>query len=190
MDLDQLNRLASTIIFAGVIIALILLYQDMQWGADLVTQYPLALEYYPAFLATSIGVLLALVLEEAITASKRENRISALKKILEKEMQRIHSLVKDEKKEILYTPVWDSMVNSGDVSYLPTEMQDELFDIYTQVKSLNHAIERRNSTRELYGSKPNTENRQALTNLEILVDEKNLSIQNKHHKFLQSWAER
>ncbi len=178
--------MSLAVMIVGAVIAVLFYFADVGVGAELIRQYPQALEYYPAFIATAMGVLLALLLEEALSLSKQEKRIEGMKDILKKEIERMHALVAQRKGNYLNTQVWDSLVNSGDVSSLQTDLLGDLFEVYEKAKSLNIETSRLRDAAEAHRRMPSEDTKAAHTQLSIQIDEKELQLQNAIGKFLKS----
>ncbi|MFW9810388.1 MAG: hypothetical protein ACFFE6_13500 [Candidatus Thorarchaeota archaeon] len=174
------------IIFIGALIASIFWITDILWGSDVISNFPQTLEYYPAFIATAMGVFFALVLQEALTLSKQEKRMDEMQKILRKELQRMQDLVSERKGNHLDTQVWDSLINSGDVSLLPTELQDELFEVYAKARAMNIEANRARDAAEAYRRQPTEDTEKAHKELSIRISEKEVELGNTLHIFLNS----
>ena len=151
-----------------------------------INQYPQTLEYYPAFIATAMGVFLALIIQEALTVSKQEKRMVAMKKILLKELQRMLSLVGERKGNHLDTQVWDSLIYSGDASLLSPELQDSLFEIYAMARSQNIETSRARDAAEAHRREPTAATKQAHVDISIRIAEKELELYNILNTFVNS----
>ena len=173
-------------IVMGILFAGLLWLVDNGFGSDVINRYPLTLEYYPAFIATAMGVFVALILQEAFTAAKQEKRMVAMQKILLKELQRMFSLVGERKGNHLDTQVWDSLINSGDASLLTTELQDDLFDIYAMTGALNIETSRARDAAEAHRREPTEDTKKAHIDLSIRINGKELDLYNALNTFLKS----
>lgn len=177
---------SAVIIIAGCLIAGTFWLTDSVWGPEVINRYPQTLEYYPAFIATAMGVFLALIIQEAFTVSKQEKRMAAMQKILLKELQRMLSLVGKRKGNHLDTQVWDSLIYSGDASLLSPELQDNLFEIYAMVRAQNIETLRARDTAEAHRREPTADTKQAHVNISIRIADKELELYNILTTFLKS----
>ena len=184
-DSPTLFKWSFYIIIAGVIIAAVFWIMDALWGSDVISNFPQTLEFYPAFIATAMGVLLALMLQEALAQSKQEKRMGEIQSILRKELQRMLDLVAERKGNHLDTQVWDSLINSGDASLFSPELQDELFEIYAMARALNIETSRTRDAAEAYRRQPNEDTEKAHIELSIRISEKELKMENRLDKFLK-----
>ena len=173
-------------IITGVAISGVFLVLDIILGSVMISNYLLTLEYYPAFIATGVGVLIALVLQEALTTSKQEKRMEEMGKILTKELQRMYDLVIERKGNHLDTQVWDSLISSGHASLFPTELQDVLFEIYPKVGALNIETSRARDAAEAHRRQPTEDTKRAHIELSIRIDSMELDLQNILHSFLEA----
>ena len=173
-------------IIAGCLIAGVFWLTDSVWGPDVINRYPQTLEYYPAFIATAMGVFLALIIQEALTVSKQEKRMEAMQKILLKELQRMLSLVSERKGNHLDIQVWDSLIYSGDASLLIPELQDNLFEIYTMARALNIKTSRARDAAEAHRREPTADTKQAHVDISIRITDKELELYNILNTFLKS----
>ena len=174
------------VLFLGIFIAGVFWILDSLIGSETIFNFPLTLEYYPAFIATAMGVFFALILQEAMTSSKQEKRMDEMQKILRKEIQRIHDLAAKKKGNHLDTQVWDSLIYSGDVSLLPPDLQDELFEVYFLIKALNIESKRARDAAEAKRLYPFEDTQKAHLELSIRINEKESELCKIIHDFLQS----
>ncbi len=177
---------SAIVIFAGCAIAFTFLVTDSIWGPDVINRYPQTLEYYPAFIATAMGVFLALIIQEAFTLSKQEKRMVAMQKILLKELQRLLNLLGEGKGNHLDVQVWDSLIYSGDASLLSPELQDNLFEIYAMTRALNIETSRARDAAEAHRREPTTDTRQAHIDISIRISGKELELYNILNTFVSS----
>ncbi len=98
-----LYKWSATVFIIGAVLTVVFIIADCLWSPEVVANYPLTLEYYPAFITTAGGVLFALILGKAMTASKQEKRMKQMQKILRKELKRMRVLVQPQKGNHLHT---------------------------------------------------------------------------------------
>lgn len=154
MDSEELSKWAQVVFIVGASLTLPFLVLDILWSSDVINKYPLAVEYYPAFIATTMGVFIALLVEELLTSSRQEKRMQAIQGILRNELKRMQEIVSRQKGNHIDTQVWDSLINSGHASLLPTNLQEELFEIYARAKALNADTTRARDTAETQQKTP------------------------------------
>ena len=164
---ETLFNWSVAVIIIGCLIAGSFWILDSIWGPAAINQYPQTLEYYPAFIATAMGVFLALIIQEALTVSKQEKRMVAMKKILLKELQRMLSLVGERKGNHLDTQVWDSQ-------------------IYAMARSQNIETSRARDAAEAHRREPTAATKQAHVDISIRIAEKELELYNILNTFVNS----
>ncbi len=183
---ESLFKWSTYMFIAGCLIAVAFWLNDVVWGLDIINRFPLTLEYFPAFIATVMGVFLALIIQEALTVSKQEKRMVAIQKILLKELQRMFSLVGEGKGNHLDIQVWDSLIYSGDASLLSPELQDNLFEIYSMARAQNIETSRARDAAEAHRRNPTAETKQAHVDISIRIADKELELYNILNTFVSS----
>lgn len=153
---------------------------------DLMTGTSYIANYLPELMAVFVGVFLALSLEQWELAKHNQTRIDAMKRIVRKELVRMQEAVNARKGNYLESQVWTSLVNSGDAALLPTELQEQLFDIYAEANAHNIETSRLRDAAEAKRRDPTIAIVQAHIELSIRIDKKELDLSNKLHQFLAS----
>jgi len=147
---ERLFRLASYTIIA------VLLCLGVFWIAEMFIpqgwpeEHPFYIEFLPSSIATFLGVMLGLFLERGWVARKEEERTGEMLTLVERELDRMFALAKPMIGNHLDIQVWDSMINSGDVSKLALEVQDRLFEFYSGVRAHNIETARLRELAEAY----------------------------------------
>jgi len=93
--------------------------------------------YVPEFAVTVIGVIMALTLEQTVISRRNEKRLSDIQKVIRKELLRAQGVVEEGEGHYIETQVWDSLINSGDAAKLPVNLQDDLFELYSDLREYN-----------------------------------------------------
>lgn len=126
---------------------------------------PLLLEYFPAFIATLLGVYIGISLESWYREGERSDRAKDINLILMDEIERMIAYLEPAKGNFLQTQVWDALISSGEISLIDTKLQRRLFEIYDTVKNLNIDLKREEQAEQAY-----------------LSDEKDISKQDHHDR--------
>jgi hypothetical protein len=98
--------------------------------------------YTAEFFAGFVGVTLALGLERYRSSNERRNRIAELQGLLKQELERMLELLSQDEFRLLDWKVWESLVRSGEVIHMRTEIQTKLFGLYAEIDSYNRLLER------------------------------------------------
>ena len=101
-----------------------------------------AANYAPELAAASVGVFVALSAEQYLIALAKERRIAELRKVVGQKIIRMRDAVNAHDGKYLETAAWTSLVNSGDASLFPVELQERLFELYAKARVINSLSER------------------------------------------------
>ena len=133
-----------------------------------------------------MGVFIALLVEEILTSSRQEKHMQAIQGILRNELKRMQELVSKRKGYLIDTQVWDSLINSGDASLLPTNLQEELFEIYASAKALNAETAQARYAAETYQRTPSEDTDRPYLEIPNRISKKEEELERILEEFLAS----